>query len=144
MSIEDTIKSLEEADEKIKKAVVLEQKGVAAQKDAARLREESQSNLDKVRIERANFDKIQAERESASQRKEEELKNREVKLSSGQATLERKTAESNKTFETSYAALDARTVAVDKTSRQNKEFEETLDKRAAKYHSIAEFINKAL
>jgi len=144
MSIKDAIQSLEEADEKLKKAAEIERKALTAQKDAARLREEAQRDLDKTRIERANFDKIQAEREAESERKEQELKNREVKLASGQAALIRNTAESNKDFDTTSGALDARAVAADKADRRNEEYEATLDKRAAKYKSIAEFISTTL
>jgi len=144
MSIKDAIKSIEEADEKLKKATELESKAVAAQRDAARLRQESDDSLRNVREESAALAETHGRWLSDSEKKEQELKNREVKLASGQATLLRNTAESNKDFDTTSAALDARAVAADKADRQNKEYEETLDKRAAKYKSIAEFISTTL
>jgi hypothetical protein len=144
MSIKDTIKSLEEADQKLEKAAVLEGKAVTIQRDAARLREESQRDLDKVRIERQNFEQIQAARETESEQKEQDLKNRERKLAAAQSTLEHNAAANKKDFEATHTALDARSVAVDKADRQNKEFAETLDKRAQKYNSIADFISKTL
>ena len=144
MSIKDTIKSLEEADEKLKITVGLENSAIAMQRNAAKLRDESQSNLDKIRIERENIDKLQFGREAESERKENELKNREVTLSAGQADLERNTAESNKDFDFKHAELDARTVATDKADRRNKEFEATLDKRSEKYKSIGDFITTTL
>jgi len=144
MSIKDTIKTLEEADEKLERAVVLESEAVAMQRDAARLRDESDRDLEKVRIERANFEKIQTGREAESERKESELKNREVTLAAGKADLERNTAESNKDFETQHAALDARTVTLDNATRVNVELRATLDKVAARYKAIQEFITTTL
>jgi len=144
MSIKDTIKSLEEADEKLKQAAVLENSAIAKQKDAAKLRDESQSDLAKVRVERANFEQIQAGREDKSKRKEEELKNREATLAAGKADLERNTAENNKDFDIKHAALDARTVAADKAERANKESKAALETLAEKYKSIGDFITTTL
>jgi len=144
MTIKDTIKSLEEADEKLQKAEALEAKAGVAQKDAARLRQESDESLRQVQSERASLNHAKSEWETESSLKSQDLKNREVKLASGQADLLRNTADSNKDFDTKHAALDARSVAADKADRQNKEFEETLDKRAEKYKAIGDFISTTL
>ena len=138
------LKANQESDEKLKKAVELEQSAVKIQKDAAQLRDESESNLVKTRIERANTDKLQAERVAENERKENELKNREVKLSASQALLARNKVDYNKDLDDQGAVLDARTAAADKAELRNKDFGETLDERAAKYNSIAEFIKKIL
>ena len=144
MSIKDAIKSIEEADDKLKKAGVLEQKSIAAQRDAARLREESQRDVDKTRIERQNIDKLTAAHQVESGRKEQELKNREVTLAAGKADLERNTAETSKKLDGQANELVARSMEVDRADRRNKEFEATLDKRAEKYKSIGDFITTTL
>jgi len=144
MSIKDAIQSLEEADEKLKKAAVLENSAIAKQKDAARVREESQRDLEKIRIESSDLNKARAGWAVESSQKEQELKNREVKLSVGQADLLNNTAANTQDFVTKNAALDVRTATTDKADRRIKEFEATLDKRAEKYKSIAEFINATL
>ena len=144
MSIKDTIKSLEEAEATLKRAAELEKKAVTAQRDAARLREEAQVLSDKADVEKSNLIKFRAETQANFDQREQDLKNREVKLAAAAATLAHNTAESNKTFETSHAALDARGVAADKADRQNREFAETLDKRAEKYKAIGDFISTTL
>ena len=142
MSIKDTIKSLEEADEKLVKAIGLEKKAVAAQKDAARLRQESDESLRAVGEERAALAETHGRWLSDSEKKEQEVKNREVKLASGEAALLRNTAESNRDFDTTSAALDARSVAADKVDRQNKQQKESLDALAENYKLITAFIKK--
>ena len=144
MSIKDAIKSLEEADEKLKQAVVLETSAIAKQKEAAQLREESQRDLEKAAIEKSNLIKMRTEWDADFRRKEDELKNREVTLAAGKADLERNTAENNKDFDTKHAALDARTVAADKADRQNKEQKASLDTLAEKYKAIKDFITTTL
>jgi len=140
MSIKDAIKSIEEADEKLKKATELENKAIATQRDAARLRQESDESLRNVREESAALAETHGRWLSDSEKKEQELKNREVKLTGGQTALLNKITENNKDFDTSSAALDARAVAADKADRQNKEEKERLEKVAEKYNSIATFI----
>lgn len=144
MSLKDAVKSIEEADEKLIKAAALEQKAIAAQRDAARLREESERNLEKLRHERATFEKIQGERESASAQKEQELKNRETKLSAGQADLERRTAESIDARDARNNELVLRGVSIEKREQSVKEQGEALSKVGEKYKSIADFINANL
>lgn len=141
----DTLtKVLEESNEKLKKAEALEASAVGREKNAATLRDESDANLKKIQSERQGINSLNAAKDAEFARREQELKNREVTLAAGQLDLERKTTESNKTFETSHAALDARGVSADKADRRNREFAETLDKRAEKYNSIAEFISTTL
>jgi hypothetical protein len=142
MSIKDTIKSLEEADEKLVKAIGFEKSAVANQKEAARLRQESQSNLDQIFTERQAINSINSFKDSEYKRKEEELKNREVKLSAGQAALLRDTTASNTEWNTKNAALDSRYIAADKAEGLNKQQKEALDAVAENYKLITAFIKK--
>lgn len=145
MSIEKSIlKTLQEADEKIEKASALEASAITIQKSATKLRDESERNLAKVREERGIFDRLRNEWQAETAKKEDELKNREKTLAAGKADLERKSAEKNKELTTREEALNAREIGLNNNEQANRAQNVMLNDRAAKYKSIADFINKNL
>ena len=144
MSIKDTIKSLEEADEKLKKAEELERKGEEAHKKAAALRDESQRNLEKIEIEKQNIFQINSAKDVEFDQRESELKNREVTLAAGHADLERKTtiqAAEQTAREDEITRSDAE---LQRKVTENREHKERLDAIYEKYKSVEDFINKTL
>ncbi len=144
MSIKDTIKSLEEVDEKLKKAIALEQTAIVAQKNAAAMRDEAQRALNKVNSEKVKVDELYSRWNAATTQKEDELKNRETTLSAHQADFERHSSEKITLIENRNAELTKRIVIVEKREAECSLYKERMDEVGEKYSVIAEFINNTL
>ena len=140
----NAIKSLEEADDKLKKATVLELAAVEMQKNAARSRDESRDILTETVVEREKLEYVQRVQGDALKQKEDELRNREVTLEAEQADLVNRTAERVKELDLLENGINVTSVAIDKSLRRNEEQEEELGLLRDKYKSIAEFITNTL
>jgi hypothetical protein len=144
MSIEETIKSLEEADNKLKKAMVLELAAAEMQKNAARSRDESRDILANTVAEREKLESLQRVQGESLKQREDELRNREVTLAAEKADLVNRTAERVKELDLLENGINITSVALDKGLRRNKEQEEELILLRGEYKSIADFITKTL
>lgn len=144
MSITETIKSLEEADDKLKKATVLELAAAEMQKNAARSRDESRDILAETVIQKEKVESLQFVQAATLKQKEEELRNREVTLAAEKSDLAHQIAERTKDLDLREASLNASAISLDKGIRQNKEQEAEFALVRDRYKSVADFIAKTL
>ena len=144
MSTEEAIKSLEEADNKLKQAAALEIAVIQMQKEAARSRDESRDILVETVLEREKIESLQFVQGATLKQKEDELRNREVAILEERIDLAHQVAERTKELDVREASINAMSVTVDKGLRNNKENQEELLVLRGEYRSIADFIVKAL
>lgn len=140
MSLQDTIKSIEEADEKLSKAIIHEDSAIAYQREAAKFRDESKAILEQTTLERQKLEALQDAKAARLERQANDLKNREATLAAGKADLERQTIETNKRLDSRENALAAREVALENNEQAVKEHKKLLDELALKYTGIAKYI----
>lgn len=144
MTIKDTIKSLEEADEKLNKAIALEEKANVAQHKATAMRDEAQLKLNKAVAEKQKVDELYSAWNAEKAQSEQELKNREITLMARQSDLESQTNERAKALdvrENELGVISHNLVSRETACKVREEEQGLLNRR---YASIAEFINNTL
>jgi len=144
MSISETIKDLESAGKKIKKAKDLEVKAQTAHREAAAMRDEADQLNREATEAKEETQRLMATHKTISDRQGDDLRTREKTLAGKLVDFQNANDAAVKLAADRENQLNARTSELDNAETACKELMAELKLREANYNSIAEFINKTI